>query len=153
MTAHRTHIGLPVSQLDAARQTLGDSDPVSVAGTRARDRHSHQLTRRFRPASVQESGNLRASPGGHLEPTDTTLVGAASRELSEETGIDPEQVVPVSRRPAYVEFGQVPARPAKDEPDHCHLGHRLCLRDVRRRGRTYFGVRGYRRCLVPAEPG
>ncbi|MFF1658388.1 NUDIX domain-containing protein [Streptomyces sp. NPDC058255] len=43
------------------------------------------------------------------------------RELSEETGIDPEQVVPVSGHPAYIEFGQVPARPAKDEPDHYHL--------------------------------
>ncbi|WP_371611821.1 NUDIX domain-containing protein [Streptomyces clavifer] len=121
MTALRTHIGLPVSQLDAARQTLGDSYPVGFAGTRARDRHSHQLTRRFRPASVQESGNLRASPCGHLEPTDTRLVGAALRELSEETGIDPEQVVSVSGHPACVEFGQVPARPAKDEPDHYHL--------------------------------
>ncbi|MEU9301924.1 NUDIX domain-containing protein [Streptomyces sp. NPDC048269] len=60
-------------------------------------------------------------PGGHLEPTDTTLLGAALRELSEETGIDPEQVVPVSAHPAYVEFGRVPARPAKDEPDHYHL--------------------------------
>ncbi|MEW1724691.1 NUDIX domain-containing protein [Streptomyces sp. NPDC093109] len=64
---------------------------------------------------------ITLQPGGHLEPTDMTLVGAALRELSEETGIDPEQVVPVSMQPAYVEFGQVPARPAKDEPDHYHL--------------------------------
>src|SRR4051794_10633977 len=28
-------------------------------------------------------------PGGHLEPTDRTLIGAAERELVEETGIDP----------------------------------------------------------------
>ncbi|MFC8230715.1 NUDIX domain-containing protein [Streptomyces sp. NPDC057287] len=83
MTAHRTHIGLPVSQFDAARQTLGNSDPVSFAGTRARDRHNHQLTRRFRPASVQESGNLRASPGGHVDIWETSLAGAA-RELEEE---------------------------------------------------------------------
>ncbi|OEJ22308.1 NUDIX hydrolase [Streptomyces subrutilus] len=60
-------------------------------------------------------------PGGHLEPTDKTLVGAALRQLSEETGLDPGQVVPVSAHPAYVEFGQVPARPAKVEPDHYHL--------------------------------
>ncbi|MFD3680061.1 NUDIX hydrolase [Streptomyces sp. NPDC058613] len=64
---------------------------------------------------------LTLQPGGHLEPTDTTLLGAALRELSEETGIDPGQVLPVSMLPAYVEFGQVPARPAKDEPEHYHL--------------------------------
>jgi 8-oxo-dGTP pyrophosphatase MutT (NUDIX family) len=64
---------------------------------------------------------ITLQPGGHLEPTDTTLVGAAMRELSEETGIDPGRIFPVSMHPAYVEFGQVPARPAKDEPDHYHL--------------------------------
>ncbi|WP_229871847.1 NUDIX domain-containing protein [Streptomyces longisporoflavus] len=40
---------------------------------------------------------ITLQPGGHLEPTDRTLVGAALRELSRETGIDPGQVVP-SRR-------------------------------------------------------
>lgn len=65
---------------------------------------------------------MRTVPnGGHLEPTDTTLVGAALRELSEETGIDPGQVALVFAHPAYVEFGRVPARPAKGEPDHYHL--------------------------------
>lgn len=64
---------------------------------------------------------ITLQPGGHLEPTDTTLVDAAMRELCEETGIDPEQIVPVSTHPAYIEFGQVPARPAKDEPEHYHL--------------------------------
>jgi 8-oxo-dGTP pyrophosphatase MutT (NUDIX family) len=60
-------------------------------------------------------------PGGHLEPTDATLVGAAERELAEETGIDPGAVSCVSQAPVYVEFGRVPARPAKDEPEHFHL--------------------------------
>ncbi|MFB8085966.1 NUDIX hydrolase [Streptomyces sp. NPDC055992] len=64
---------------------------------------------------------ITLQPGGHLEPTDTTLVGAALRELSEETGIDPGQVTLVSAHPAYIEFGRVPARPAKGEPDHYHL--------------------------------
>lgn len=64
---------------------------------------------------------ITLQPGGHLEPTDTTLVGAALRELTEETGVDPDQVVPASAHPVYVEFGRVPARPAKDEPDHYHL--------------------------------
>ena len=60
-------------------------------------------------------------PGGHLEPDDVTLVGAAERELAEETGIDPGAVFCTSEVPVYVEFGRVPARPAKDEPDHFHL--------------------------------
>ncbi|MFH8491964.1 NUDIX domain-containing protein [Streptomyces longisporoflavus] len=69
---------------------------------------------------------ITLQPGGHLEPTDRTLVGAALRELSRETGIDPGQVVPVSAHPVYVEFGRAPARPAKSESDHCHL-HFGCL--------------------------
>lgn len=64
---------------------------------------------------------ITLQPGGHLEPTDTTLIGAAVRELAEETGVDPGKVFPASQTPVYIEYGRVPARPAKDEPDHCHL--------------------------------
>lgn len=60
-------------------------------------------------------------PGGHLEPTDSTLIGAAVRELVEETGVDPTGLVPTSQVPVYVEYGQVPARPEKGEPEHFHL--------------------------------
>ena len=60
-------------------------------------------------------------PGGHLEPADVTLIDAAERELVEETGIDPGTVFPVSQSPVYIEYGRVPARPEKDEPDHFHL--------------------------------
>ena len=60
-------------------------------------------------------------PGGHLEPADVTLPGAAKRELAEETGIDPGAVFRVSEAPVYIEYGRVPARPGKDEPDHFHL--------------------------------
>ena len=60
-------------------------------------------------------------PGGHLEPTDQTLVGAAERELVEETGIDPSSLSLASQIPVYVEYGKVPARPLKDEPEHHHL--------------------------------
>ncbi|WP_121827727.1 NUDIX hydrolase [Streptomyces sp. S1] len=64
---------------------------------------------------------ITLQPGGHLEPTDTTLIEAAVRELTEETGIDPRQVSAVSPTPVYVEYGKVPARPQKDEPEHYHL--------------------------------
>jgi 8-oxo-dGTP pyrophosphatase MutT (NUDIX family) len=60
-------------------------------------------------------------PGGHLEPTDVTLADAAERELAEETGVDPGTVSCVSQAPVYIEYGRVPARPAKDEPGHFHL--------------------------------
>ncbi|GIF69323.1 hypothetical protein Ais01nite_73580 [Asanoa ishikariensis] len=60
-------------------------------------------------------------PGGHLEPIDTTLVGAAVRELVEETGVDRDAVVSMSEVPVYIEFGAVPARSQKDEPEHYHL--------------------------------
>lgn len=64
---------------------------------------------------------IHLQPGGHLEPADATLAGAAERELAEETGIDPTSVRCVSQAPAYVEYARVPARPAKDEPSHFHL--------------------------------
>lgn len=64
---------------------------------------------------------ITLQPGGHLEPTDATLIDAAARELAEETGVDPGQVFPASQTPIYVEYGRVPARPEKDEPDHYHL--------------------------------
>lgn len=64
---------------------------------------------------------LALQPGGHLEPTDTSLIEAAVRELAEETGIDSREVVPASQTPVYVEYGRVPARPEKGEPEHYHL--------------------------------
>ncbi|GGK81890.1 hypothetical protein Sme01_62650 [Sphaerisporangium melleum] len=64
---------------------------------------------------------ITLQPGGHLEPTDATLIDAAARELAEETGLDPGKVFPVSQSPVYVEYGRVPARPEKDEPPHYHL--------------------------------
>ncbi|WP_233625517.1 hypothetical protein [Actinoplanes sp. ATCC 53533] len=39
----------------------------------------------------------------------------------EETGIDPDAVVPASQGPVYVEYGRFPARPQKGEPEHFYL--------------------------------
>ena len=64
---------------------------------------------------------ITLQPGGHLEPDDTSLLDAALRELTEETGVDPTQIRAVSPEPAYIEYGRVPARPEKDEPSHHHL--------------------------------
>ncbi|WP_406403626.1 NUDIX domain-containing protein [Streptomyces sp. NBC_00879] len=38
-------------------------------------------------------------PGGHLEPDDTSLLAAAQRELTEETGIPASVVLPAGHRP------------------------------------------------------
>ncbi|TQS42901.1 NUDIX domain-containing protein [Cryptosporangium phraense] len=67
------------------------------------------------------SYGIPLQPGGHLEPTDASLIEAAKRELIEETGIKADTVVPTSQTPVYVEYGRVPARPQKDEPEHYHL--------------------------------
>ncbi|EHK87688.1 NUDIX hydrolase [Saccharomonospora azurea] len=64
---------------------------------------------------------ITLQPGGHLESTDTTLVDAALRELTEETGVHADTVFPASTDPVYVEYGPVPARPEKNEPPHYHL--------------------------------
>lgn len=66
-------------------------------------------------------------PGGHLEPSDATLVDASLRELTEETGVDPAMVFLASPGPVYVEYGMVPGRPDKDEPDHYHLDFGYCF--------------------------
>ncbi|BBA97315.1 hypothetical protein RVR_2998 [Actinacidiphila reveromycinica] len=67
-------------------------------------------------------------PGGHLEEMDDTLMGAALRELSEETGISPDAVTPDSAVPLHIDVHPIPANPAKDEPDHQHFDFRFLFR-------------------------
>jgi 8-oxo-dGTP pyrophosphatase MutT (NUDIX family) len=64
---------------------------------------------------------IMLQPGGHVELSDNSLVDASVRELTEETGVDPDSILLASQSPAYIEYGQVPARPEKGEPDHFHL--------------------------------
>ncbi|MGF6884898.1 8-oxo-dGTP pyrophosphatase MutT (NUDIX family) [Nocardia sp. GAS34] len=75
-------------------------------------------------------GEILLQPGGHVEQIDATLIDAAVRELAEETGLDPGAVVPASPNPVYIEYGQVPARLAKDEPTHHHLDIGYCFTTV-----------------------
>lgn len=64
-------------------------------------------------------------PGGHLEAQDTTLLGAALRELAEETGIRPELVVPLGDDPIHIDVHPIPANPAKGESAHQHVDFRF----------------------------
>ncbi|MFI8515802.1 NUDIX domain-containing protein [Streptomyces sp. NPDC085460] len=80
--------------------------------------------------SHRASGLLLA-PGGHVEDGDDTLLGAALREVQEETGI------PASLLVLTPEFGHVPididvhdieGRPSKGEPAHRHFDFRFVMR-------------------------
>jgi 8-oxo-dGTP pyrophosphatase MutT (NUDIX family) len=66
-------------------------------------------------------------PGGHLEPSETSLPAAALRELGEETAITPEQLAApeaFSAVPVDIDAHPIPANPAKGEPDHWHYDFR-----------------------------
>ncbi|MFF0474406.1 NUDIX hydrolase [Streptomyces sp. NPDC004284] len=67
-------------------------------------------------------------PGGHLEASDGTLLQAAGRELTEETGIPPHVVTPHSQTPLHIDVHPIGANPAKDEPAHQHFDFRFLFR-------------------------
>jgi len=66
-------------------------------------------------------------PGGHLEPDDTSLTGAALREVTEETGIPADQLRLVEDIPVDIEVHPIPAVQAKGEPDHQHFDLRYAF--------------------------
>lgn len=68
-------------------------------------------------------------PGGHLEPGDLTLRGAALREIAEEAGV-PASVLSAptdqfAALPIQVDCHAIPANPAKAEPEHRHFDFRF----------------------------
>ena len=67
-------------------------------------------------------------PGGHLEPTDNTLLDAALRELTEETGIPSDDVKAASPHPVHIDVHPIPANDAKNEPAHQHIDFRFLFR-------------------------
>ena len=62
-------------------------------------------------------------PGGHVEPGDTTLWGAARREVAEEVGLE----LPDADRATIfdIDIHHIPAR--KAEPRHEHFDVRFCF--------------------------
>jgi 8-oxo-dGTP pyrophosphatase MutT (NUDIX family) len=68
-------------------------------------------------------------PGGHLEPGDASLHGAAVRELDEETGVTwpSADAAGPDTMPLDIDIHSIPANPAKGEPDHRHFDFRYLL--------------------------
>ncbi|SNT64216.1 8-oxo-dGTP pyrophosphatase MutT, NUDIX family [Asanoa hainanensis] len=67
-------------------------------------------------------------PGGHLEPGDTTLVGAAQREVEEETGI--ALLTLADDTPCDIGVHPIAANPARDEAAHHHFDVRYLFTTV-----------------------
>ncbi|GAA1890038.1 NUDIX hydrolase [Asanoa iriomotensis] len=60
-------------------------------------------------------------PGGHLEPGDSTLLGAAVREVEEETGIPAAILSLVDDVPCDIGVHAIAPNPAKAEDAHHHF--------------------------------
>ena len=73
------------------------------------------------------AADLWLQPGGHVEDTDLSLLGAAIRELAEETGIGRRRVTPLLDVPVDVDIHWVGASAARQEPEHLHYDFRFLV--------------------------
>jgi 8-oxo-dGTP pyrophosphatase MutT (NUDIX family) len=67
-------------------------------------------------------------PGGHVEAEDSTLAGAALRELVEEAGLDGAAIALAGGAPLHIDVHAIPANDAKGEPAHFHADFRFAFR-------------------------
>ncbi|GIF69029.1 NUDIX hydrolase [Asanoa ishikariensis] len=74
--------------------------------------------------------NRWLQPGGHLEPGDTTLLGAARREVEEETGIPSHLLTLADETPCDVGVHAIAANPARSEAAHHHFDVRYLFTTV-----------------------
>lgn len=66
-------------------------------------------------------------PGGHLEVSDTSLLGAALREVEEESGIRLGDAAAQDLLPLDIDVHSIPANLDKGEPDHQHFDLRYAF--------------------------
>jgi 8-oxo-dGTP pyrophosphatase MutT (NUDIX family) len=69
-------------------------------------------------------------PGGHVEPEDVTLVGAALREAQEETGIPVDALTSLpdfDGVPVDIDVHPIPPNEGKGEPAHWHFDFRYAF--------------------------
>lgn len=71
------------------------------------------------------------TPGGHCEPDDKSLVGAALREFVQKCGVRPEDVERIGGEdslPVHIGVRSIPADDSRKEPMHHHFDFRYAYR-------------------------
>ncbi|MFB7599810.1 GNAT family N-acetyltransferase [Streptomyces sp. NPDC056160] len=78
---------------------------------------------------LHRASGLVLVPGGHVEPTDRTLLAAAVREVGEETGIKAGDLclTPLLGIPVDIDYHDIDARPEEGEPAHRHYDLRFAF--------------------------